>query len=286
MNEPMFWIEVTVPAASECFEAVGNFLFEHGSCGIEEGKEVLRGYFRGDFFSDKLKTLLEFYIENLREMGFSVGSPAYRNIPAENWNQNWKNNFKPVQITSRIVVKPPWEKWNSKSNQIVINIIPKMAFGTGTHETTQMLLELLENYLRPSQTILDIGTGSGILAIAGAKLGASRVLGVEIDKDAVENARENVVYNKVEHIVEIRSGSIETIGAEKFDVILSNIDRITTTKLLPKLEEYILPTTALLFSGFLTADKKGMEKIFSRSGYRPVTTKSKGEWLSFVVYRE
>ena len=285
MNRLTSWIEVTIPAASESFEPVENFLFEQGSCGIEEDKKVLKGYFREDLFSEKIKKLLEFYIENLRKMGFSVGNPEYRNIPAEDWNHNWEKNFKPIQITSRIVVKPPWEKWKSKSNQIIINIIPKMAFGTGTHETTQLLLELLEVYLHPSETVLDIGTGSGILAIAGAKLGASRVLGVEIDRDAVKNAKENIFYNKVDHIAEIRSGSIETIGSEKFDLVLANIDRITITNLLPKLGEYILPDTRLLFSGFLTTDEKEMKETFSVYGYQPIETKSKGEWLSFVVCR-
>jgi len=285
MNRLTSWIEVTIPAASESFEPVENFLFEQGSCGIEEDKKVLKGYFREDLFSEKIKKLLEFYIENLRKMGFSVGNPEYRNIPAEDWNHNWKKNFKPIQITSRIVVKPPWEKWKNKSNQIIINIIPKMAFGTGTHETTQLLLELLEVYLHPSETVLDIGTGSGILAIAGAKLGASRVLGVEIDRDAVKNAKENIFYNKVDHIAEIRSGSIETIGSEKFDLVLANIDRITITNLLPKLGGYILPDTRLLFSGFLTTDEKEMKETFSVYGYQPIETKSKGEWLSFVVCR-
>ncbi len=285
MNRLTSWIEVTIPAASESFEPVENFLFEQGSCGIEEDKKVLKGYFREDLFSEKIKKLLEFYIENLRMMGFSIGTPEYRNIPAEDWNHNWEKNFKPIQITSRIVVKPPWEKWKSKSNQIIINIIPKMAFGTGTHETTQLLLELLEVYLHPSETVLDIGTGSGILAIAGAKLGASRVLGVEIDRNAVKNAKENIFYNKVDHIAEIRPGSIETIGSEKFDLVLANIDRITITNLLPKLGGYILPDTRLLFSGFLTTDEKEMKETFSVYGYQPIETKSKGEWLSFVVCR-
>lgn len=283
MNKQILWIEVSIPAALESFEALGNFLFEQGSCGLEEDKEILKGYFQENVFSDKTKTLLESYIVTLRGMGFSVGNPIYRKIPFENWNYNWKKFFKPIQVTSRIVVKPPWEKWKSGSDQIIINITPRMAFGTGTHETTQLLLELLEIYLCPSETVLDVGTGSGILGIAGARLGASRVLGVEIDKNAFENARENIIYNKVDRIVEIRQGSVETIGSEKFDLVLANIDRSTITNLLPEFGKYTFPTSKLLFSGFLTTDRKEIEKTFSACSYQLIEARSRGEWLSFVV---
>ncbi len=109
MNKSRVWIAVIIPCSPESFEAVENFLFEHGSCGLVEGAGVVTGYFSKGTSLKDFKSLLGIYLESLGSMGFSVGEPVFREIPAQDWNSRWREHFKPVQVTSRIVVKPPWE---------------------------------------------------------------------------------------------------------------------------------------------------------------------------------
>ena len=145
-------------------------------------------------------------------------------ITEQNWAENWKRFFKPVQITSKFVVKPPWSKTQLKKDQISINIVPGMAFGTGTHATTKLCIQALEQRLRKrGLSVLDVGTGSGILSIVAARLGAGEVWGVDIDGVAIENARENVRQNGISDIIRIRKGSIGDIR-KRFDVVVANID--------------------------------------------------------------
>ncbi|MCK4824407.1 50S ribosomal protein L11 methyltransferase, partial [bacterium] len=236
MNKITVWTEIIISAEDAAREALANFFFEHESCGVEEIGNLIKGYFAGSLVSGDLRSYLNIYLESLRDLGFSVGTPEFNTIPAQDWNSQWRKNFKPIKVTSRIIVKPPWEKCNCSGNQVVVDIMPRMAFGTGTHETTQLCLALLEIYMKPGEAVLDIGTGSGILAITAAKLGACCVLAVDTDEHAVENARENVVQNGVEGRVEVLKGTVDSIVSRTFDLILANINRNILTTLLPKLK--------------------------------------------------
>lgn len=283
MNKSEVWIEVIIPSSAECFEAVENFLFEHGCCGLEEEDDVIRGYFPKDIPLTDIEPFLKTFLKSLRALGFSVEDPVFRKIQAQDWNSRWRKNFKPVCVTPQVVIKPPWEEWKPHGEQIVVDISPRMAFGTGTHATTQLSIELLEIYLHPSDAVLDVGTGSAILAIVAAKLGADKVLAIDIDEDAVENARENVVQNRVGHLVEIHLGSVESIGIQAFDLILANIDLATLSHLLPVLKQYAHSGSRLILSGVLSTDRSRMETIFSCFGYECLEVKRRDEWLGFVI---
>jgi ribosomal protein L11 methyltransferase len=211
MNEPVKWISVFVPASDNAFEAVSNFMFEQGALGTEERPEGILAYFRGTHFSGKTSRVLESYLEKIRLLGCDVGTPVWSDVQEEDWGAKWRDGFRPVIVTDRIVVKPPWEKAPAGFGGIAIDIYPRMAFGTGTHETTQLCLILLEKHLVSGGTVLDLGTGSGILAIAAAKLGAGQILGLDPDQDAIDNATENVRSNGVEDRVSVRLGSLETL---------------------------------------------------------------------------
>ncbi len=284
MNKPTSWFELLIPSPVESFESIENFLFENGCSGCEEEIDLIKAYFPENTPIEHIQKLLSTYLKNLSDLGWPTGRPAYRIIPAQDWNQKWKTYFKPVRVTQRIVVKPPWSEWTPSSNEIIINIMPKMAFGTGSHETTQLCLELLECYLKFGDKILDAGAGSGILSIAAAKLGAKKIVAVDIDENALENARENIALNRVKNRVELYSNFVEIIPLHIFNMILANINRTTLISLLPVLKTYSDHHTTFILSGILCQEKSYMEKTLIIKGFRILEAKIKGEWCAFVLH--
>ncbi len=323
MNEPVKWISVFVPASDNAFEAVSNFMFEQGALGTEERPEGILAYFRATHFSGKTSRVLESYLEKIRPLGCDVGTPLWSDVQEEDWGAKWRDGFRPVVVTDRIVVKPPWEKAPAGFGGITIDIYPRMAFGTGTHETTQLCLMLLEKHLLLGGTVLDLGTGSGILAIAAAKLGAGPILGLDPDQDAIDNAVENVCNNGVDDRVCIRLGSVDvlrkgdwrsgigdrTANSEfqvpgsrlkksefrntnpdslfpNFDLIVANIDRAALTALIPQLTDWVKAEGRMILSGILSTEKETIVEILSRNGWRVAETRIQGEWAGLVCEAE
>lgn len=282
MNKPPQWIKIIIPTTPESKDAVGNFLFDHGSAGLEEADDLLIGYFPAEGMPERIRESLNAYLDGLRERGVPVGQASFRIFPEEDWNRRWKASFKPVRVTPRLVVKPPWEEIRSRADTVVIDIMPRMAFGTGTHQSTRLCLELLEAQKPFSSKVLDLGTGSGILAIAAAKMGASRVLGVDVEPDAVANAQENAGRNGVEPVVEIRLGSWDVLGEESFDLILANIDRTTIVEAVPRLRDRTAPEGQWILAGFLAEDRSVIEKALTASGIRILRVKQLDEWLGVL----
>jgi ribosomal protein L11 methyltransferase len=173
----------------ECEDGICNFLIEHGATGIEEVDEDsewkrLRTYFPQDGKEERILHPLRRYLRSLQNLYPQVSHIPFETfaLTEQKWAENWKRFFKPAQITSKLVVRPPWSKTQLKKEQISINITPGMAFGTGTHATTKMCIQALEQRLRRrGLSVLDVGTGSGILLVVAAKLGAGEVCGVDID---------------------------------------------------------------------------------------------------------
>jgi ribosomal protein L11 methyltransferase len=283
MSKDQSWIEVTIPGSLESLEAVGNFLLENGSCGLERGEGFIKAYFERGVFKRGIESRLETYIISLQALGNTVGSATYDDVPPQDWMQGWREYFKPVQITPRIIVKPPWEAWAGYDDTVVIDILPGMAFGTGTHESTQLCMGFIESCMNPRDTVLDVGTGSGILAIAAAKLGASRVLAIDIDEDAVENARENIKINNVGDVVKVRKGEEDAIGDEVFGLIVANIDGKTLIHFVPRLIGYIKTGGRMILSGLLTDEIGMIENSLPLYGWRITETRNKGEWAAVVV---
>ncbi len=283
MNKPDTWIEVTIPVNVYSAEAVENYLFEQGCLGVEEIEGAVKGYFPSTCSFERLKFPLERFLHNLRELGLSVGDSNFQHLETQDWSREWRKHFKPIRISPGIIVKPPWEKWPAKTGETVISIMPRMAFGTGTHETTQLCLCLLEAVLNPSLSVLGVGPVSGILAIAAARMGASRVLAVDPDTVAVENARENAAGNRVMNHLEIRLGSIEVIGTESFDLILANINRMVLVTILGRLKNILKSEGGIILSGILDTEQAILEEAIADSGLRIVRFARKGEWIGFFV---
>jgi ribosomal protein L11 methyltransferase len=283
MKNKHTWIEVTISSEPDLFEVLENFLFESGSCGTTETEETIKGYFSQSQIDEQTKNRLNTYIENLRKLGHQIGIPMYSEIPQEDWNTNWRNYFTPVQVTPNILVTPPWIVHEKRTDQIVIEIMPRMAFGTGTHETTKLCLEMLADTIRPNDHVLDVGTGSGILAIGAAKMVAARVLGIDIDENAIDNAVENIRQNRVEAQVDIRAGSIDTVGKEKFNLICANIDKKTLVPIIEKIKKRLYPGGRIVLSGILKSEEQEIMIPIQKAGLICKSKKQWGEWIGLLL---
>ena len=281
------WLVITLLIPNEFEEGVSNFLIEQGATGIEEIEEGskwkrLRTYFPQDGKEKRILRLLRRYLNSLQSLNPQTPHIQFETfaITEQNWAENWKKFFKPVQITSKFVVKPPWSKTQPKKDQISINITPGMAFGTGTHATTKMCIQALEQRLRKrGLSVLDVGTGSGILSIVAAQLGAGEVWGTDIDEVAIENARENVRQNAISDIVRIRKGRIGDIR-KRFDVVVANIDLRNLKKMRWSITHHLKSQGFLILSGVLEEDGERLRQHYMDTGhFQWAKVIQEGEWV-------
>lgn len=216
------------------------------------------------------------------------GSPTLSTVNAEDWSSSWKVHFKPLRVGKRLLIVPTWEDVPELPGDLVIRIDPGMAFGTGGHETTRLCLEMLEEVMdaEPLLTVpslLDLGTGSGILAMAASTLGAGRILALDIDPDAIIVARENLALNELSDQVECGTAPLEGL-TEKFDIILANILAEELVRLAPHLAERLQPGGALILSGILAEKESLVRQGFANQPLNYVKTAFAGEWVA-MLYR-
>jgi ribosomal protein L11 methyltransferase len=198
--------------------------------------------------------------------------------------------FKPIRVSRDIIIKPTWERFSPSGRDIVIEIDPGMAFGTGQHASTRMCLEAIEEILLKERSIrhwrvLDVGTGTGILGIACAKLDAEKVLCVDIDKKAVEIARENVEINEVEERVEVRNCDVTTL-ADSFNLIVANMTAKILVKLRSHLNRMLVPGGCLVISGIIEQNRPDIEAHFPGEGFTLHRLITEKEWLCYVLKKE
>ena len=202
------------------------------------------------------------------------------------WKDKWKEYFKPVRITDRLVVKPTWEEYEPNDGEKVIQIDPGMAFGTGTHETTSLCLKLMEKYLGDDpagKTVLDVGCGSGILSIAAALLGCREVTGIEIDEDAVNVAGENVALNEVADAVKIMQGDLVKGIDVKADIIVANLMADLVMMLAESAKEHLADGGVFISSGILVEKRDKVAEAVKAAGFEIVEIAEDGEWCAIVA---
>ncbi len=207
----------------------------------------------------------------------SVGS-----IREEDWANNWKQYFKPFRVGKRMVVKPTWEDWTGKPDDLIIEIDPGMAFGTGTHETTALCIELIEQYYAGGK-LFDIGTGSGILAIAAALLGAENVYAIDIDEDAVRVARENVSQNGLNGKITVEKGDLLKGVHGTYDFAVANILAPVICMLAAPLKPYLTPGGTFVCSGIIREMRDDVYQALTAAGYTILDERSRGDWCAFAV---
>ena len=199
------------------------------------------------------------------------------------WKDNWKEFFKPKKVGKRIVVKPTWYDYEKEEGDLVIEIDPGMAFGTGTHETTSLCLRLMEDYMQDGDKVLDVGCGSGILAIAGALLGSPEVLGVEIDPVAVEIAQENLKLNGVTGVARAQYGDL-TKGIDfKAEIVVANLMADLVMMLSADVAKHILPGGKYISSGILVEKRDQGAAVIRDCGFDIVEIREDGMWCAIVA---
>jgi ribosomal protein L11 methyltransferase len=264
-------------------ENLPSLLNEIGFSGFLEDDQGLHCFIAKELWSDALRQQVNMILCSSRHSHITIDSVT--EVARENWNLKWEQSIQPVRVTRKIVITPSWHSANVTESDEEIRIIidPKMSFGTGHHETTRIMLRLMEKFIKKENSVLDIGTGTGILAIAAAKLGASRVIGIDIDEWSFTNAIENVRLNAVENIVEIRTGSAEEISESSFDIILANIHRSTILELLPFIIQKVKKESYILLSGILRDEVPLMQDALQKFSYLAHTTEAENEWVGIAA---
>lgn len=310
----MDYIQVAIETTTEAVEAISYFLVEENAGGVEicdpkdvmnqDRKEVIfdlideslmktedldtvfvKAYFSTEIdIKEKIEAIQE-HLKTVSEfLNIGSGKISLLDIPEEKWANEWKKYYKPVKLGKNILIKPTWESCEIK-DELVIEMDPGMAFGTGTHETTALCAMLIEKYMKPQDTVLDIGTGSGILGIIAAKMGAERVIGVDIDKVAVRVANENVQTNHVEDVMDVRAGNLIDVVSEKGDIVVSNIIADVIIILSDQVDQVIAENGIWIASGVINSRKADVIEAMERNGWKVEEIHEQKEWVAIVAKR-
>lgn len=201
----------------------------------------------------------------------------------KNWNEIWEKSREVIKVSDRIIIKPTFKEYSAEQNEIVLTIDPKMSFGTGEHQTTKLILRLLENYIKPGMKVLDVGSGTGILAIASVKLGAANAVALDNDEVCLENCKENCELNGVSNSVEVITGEIDNVKENDFDLILGNIQKNVLMEIADKIKSKVKSNGVVILSGLLESDKISIEEKYHSLGFRTEQVEQMDEWIAVVL---
>lgn len=311
----MNYIQVKIETKTEAVEAISYLLMEQGVGGveIEDPKDILnspksptswdyleeallardpeivmiKAYFPEHVnYTEKIADL-QIRIDEMRSyLEIGTGKISTVHMEEKEWANEWKKYYKLTPVGKNIMIKPTWESYTKKNeDEVVIELDPGMAFGTGTHETTAMCMELLEAYIRTGDVVLDIGTGSGILGIAAAKLGAGKVIGGDLDQTAVKVAKENVMQNNVASIMEVRHGDLLEILEEKGNIVLANIIADVIIPLSKTVDSVMLEDALFISSGIIEDRIEDVRQAIEEY-FEIIEVQRKGEWAAIVAKKK
>ena len=286
---PSSWLQVSVRADPAAFDTVANFLIERGSPGVVIKKNEIQGYFVHSKDDASIRQDIQRFL-----LGINGLYPArkrslrWRLLKDRNWNSAWRRFFVPQKIGKTFLVTPPWAKLPTFRRRQVITIEPGMAFGTGTHATTRGCLEFIEQvaplFHGKGFSALDVGTGSGILAIALAKSGAKRVLAVDVDPLALEVARGNLRCNGVEKKVHLSGAKLSRIKG-LVPLVVANLTAETIIDQAIALEKRVAPAGWLILSGILHPKTQQVVKQFA-GGFEVIRQKREKEWVTLLLRKK
>lgn len=305
------WLEVEIVTSSEAAEAVTGILYNTGVHGvaildaqdIKEKKEsndgfdwvevdfldrvegaVIKAYYKED---EKFNGYLQYIKEslmNLDKFGFDKGegTVTVKRVDEEDWENNWKVYYKTTRVGKNIIIKPVWEKYDKAEGEVIVELDPGMAFGTGTHETTRLCIQALEKYVDSNSTVFDIGTGSGILSITAGKLKAKKVVGVDLDPVAVDSARENVKLNNLDNI-EILYGNLMDVVEGKANIVVANILADIIILLSDDVKKFIEKGGYFISSGIILSRKDDVINKLEQLGFTIEEVNTDGEWCCIIA---
>ena len=305
------WVEVCIRTTDAAVEAISEILIRYGANGvaindpcdiiIKDREMIIWDYLDESVIStDKSVYIKAYYpddekvsqtIENIKKSVKNVKefldvgncSIELNNVSDRDWENEWKKYYKPLLIGQRILIKPSWEKVEVKKDEIVVELDPGMAFGTGTHESTRMCIELLEKNLKHGDSLLDIGCGSGILSIVGAKLGCSKVLGIDIDSVAVKTSNENIEINNVQGIVSLKKATLEDIEVEPFDVVVANLVADIIINISERSMKFLNENGIFITSGIIRDRVDEVRNKLNLTGFKIIDEINMGEWVAIAA---
>ncbi|WJM06767.1 50S ribosomal protein L11 methyltransferase [Paenibacillus sp. PK1-4R] len=318
----MLWHELTIHTTEEAVEMISNFLHEAGAGGVSieesgtlnkkrdttygelydvplndipEGFAVIKGYFSEGTDMDALQSEVNPRIEELSEFGIDTGEVRYekRTVDENDWATAWKQYFKPVRVSERLTIKPTWEEYTPESpDEKIIELDPGMAFGTGTHPTTSLCLRTLETVVQGGEEVIDVGTGSGILAIGAIKLGAKHVLALDLDPVAVISARENVELNGLEQQITVKeSDLLSVLGSQDpalgvqlpVKVVVANILAEIILLFVDDVYNALESGGTYIVSGIWKNKEQVVHDALVASGFEVSAIHRDEDWLAFVA---
>jgi len=308
----MQWAEITVRTTQEATEAVADLFTEAGAAGVIIDDPQLVEQYRGkgvwdycdlpvspdrDVRVTSYLPVITGWEDQLAELRRKVsllpafldtgpGEITWRLVEEEDWANGWKKYYHPLRIGEKLVIKPSWEDYTPAPQELVIELDPGMAFGTGTHATTTLCMEAMEHYIKPGMSLIDVGTGSGVLAITAAKLGASPVLAVELDPMAVRVATENVRANHVAAQVEIRQGDLLQSVSQAADVVVANIVADVIIGMVPAVSAVLKPHGLFIASGIIDERLEDVKTAIGGAGLFAVGVRQRDGWASIVARKE
>ncbi|HKI45830.1 MAG TPA: 50S ribosomal protein L11 methyltransferase [Balneolales bacterium] len=248
--------------------------------GFEQEDDQLNATISQNRYSDVIRQEIEEWLSLQPYPARIIGE--HTDEPRD-WNEEWERSIRPLVI-GRFFVKPTWVDEPVPDGKILLEIDPKMAFGTGYHESTRLVLRLLPSAIRKGDTVLDVGTGTGILSIAALKLGAISAFGFDIDEWSSNNARGNAVINNVTDLYKIAEGSFEVVPGEgTYDVILANVNRNTLLEMQKPLEKHLKPGGRLFLSGLLETERPMMLEAPGFSRLKLENEMQEGEWIALLL---
>ncbi len=305
-KEPEKWLKIEITAPVDLIDALSNFLEETGAQGVfsesllppgaddfpEPGDvEVIQAFFPADVRSEKRIYTVRKYLKSLEEIFPDVSAPSLSTeiISDPDWEEQWKKYFKPIRVCKNIVVKPTWERYAPDSRDIVVEIDPGMAFGTGQHASTRLCMEAIEDVILKDRSIqdwkvLDVGCGTGILGITAAKMGAEDVVCVDNDPKATEIAAENAAINAVDDRLRILNEDAAQISQPR-NLIIANLTAKLLLKLHAHLVRLLMPGGYMIISGIIETDVPNIEEHFIVAPLVVHNKLTEKEWVCFVLKR-
>ena len=284
----MRWAQMAVVCAPEATEAVSYAFLQAGCGGVmmrgEDPVTVEGSLPVSDELSGRLSAL-KAHLERLPEFGLAplLDGLTLTYAEEEDWANAWKQYFKPTKVGDRLVIVPSWEAYAPAPDELILKLDPGMAFGTGGHPTTRLCMQVLETTVKPGMKIADIGTGSGILSIAAARLGALQVLATDIDPLACRIARENVVVNELEGAIAVLDLAQFDSKAQECDLIVANILAATIIELAPSIAPRLKPGGIFIGSGIVTEYHAAVREALAEVGLELIETRSEDIWVCLVA---
>ena len=287
----MRWADIEVATTPQAQDAVSNIMMETGCGGVAiqgDAPLVVACYLPVDDQLEQRLLTIRSRIKELPDLGIDLGEGEITVKYAEDkdWTEAWKEFYHVTKPGRKIVIKPPWEEYAPQQGERVIEMEPGMAFGTGLHQTTRMCLIALEKYMKPRYRAVDFGTGSGILAIAEAMLGASLVIAFDVDETAVRIARENVVANQVDDRVEVHQASNLRFVGQGIDLMTANLVAQTIVDNAEIMAGVFRTGGVLIASGIIEERLLEVEQTLRNNGFDTVETMADGEWRTVVARRQ